>query len=674
MGIQGLLPQLKPIQNPVSLRRYEGQTLGIDGYAWLHRASCSCAYELAMGLPTEKYLKFFIKRFNMLKSFGVTPYLVFDGDSINVKQETNKKRREKRQENREIAMRLWQSGNKRNAMDYFQKCVDVTPEMVKCVIDYCKNNGIKYIVAPFEADPQMVYLEKKGLIQGIIAEDSDLLVFGCRRLVTKLNDFGECIEICRDSFGQLTSKFPIGQLSNEEIRMMVCLSGCDYTNGIPRIGLIKAIKLVMTHRNMDRILMSLQTEGKFSVPENFYDEYRYADYSFQFQRVFCPLSKQIVSLSEIPMGLQSDKILHSCIGKAICRLDGTKRYCLNDEIDHEIHGYLARGDLNPYDFTKRLVNREHKLQLQSKSDMSITYDPSNEQKSRKVLSIDTFFSSVPEIKGQGTSSNKQPVYEDFVEKKYTQLISNRKLGRKSDCNNKVTSKFFTSNQESNSRTAGLNGCNLNSIEQATEKIIISDNESETDLPESELPTQVEAQNTPTEFSLSIASSQSKSTSDGFNSFEVTSQRDEIGNTSEEHEDISELIDLSDNNDVDNSTNLVSGLRNIKTENSIPSLKLENVRRANPHKFDLSISSYEIKKPKTEILKPSRVLKPRNVNQKPSSGIIPNIIGDKHSRDRLKRDVGKQRVLASKAKALQTETSTRKTGNKLLQQYVYNPSK
>ena len=41
----------------------------------------------------------------MLKSFGVTPYLVFDGDSINVKQETNKKRREKRQENREIAMR-----------------------------------------------------------------------------------------------------------------------------------------------------------------------------------------------------------------------------------------------------------------------------------------------------------------------------------------------------------------------------------------------------------------------------------------------------------------------------------------------------------------------------------------------------------------------------------------
>ncbi len=84
MGIQGLLPQLKPIQNPVSLRRYEGEVLAIDGYAWLHRAACSCAYELAMGKPTDKYLQFFIKRFSLLKTFKVEPYLVFDGDAIPV--------------------------------------------------------------------------------------------------------------------------------------------------------------------------------------------------------------------------------------------------------------------------------------------------------------------------------------------------------------------------------------------------------------------------------------------------------------------------------------------------------------------------------------------------------------------------------------------------------------
>ena len=191
MGIQGLHQQLKSIQNPVSLRRYEGQTLGIDGYAWLHRGACSCAYELVMGLPTERYLQFFIKRLALLKSFNVEPYIVFDGDSISVKKETECKRREKRIESRSIAERLWKSGERKNAMDYFQKCVDVTPEMAKCIIDYCKSEGIKYIVAPFEADAEMVYLEKQGLIQGIISEDSDLLIFGCSRLITKLNDYGE---------------------------------------------------------------------------------------------------------------------------------------------------------------------------------------------------------------------------------------------------------------------------------------------------------------------------------------------------------------------------------------------------------------------------------------------------------------------------------------------------
>lgn len=138
MGIQGLLPQLKSIQNPVSLRRYEGEVLAIDGYAWLHRAACSCAYELAMGKPTDKYLQFFIKRFSLMKTFKVEPYLVFDGDAIPVKKSTEFKRRDKRQENKAIAERLWACGEKKNAMDYFQKCVDITPEMAKCIICYCK--------------------------------------------------------------------------------------------------------------------------------------------------------------------------------------------------------------------------------------------------------------------------------------------------------------------------------------------------------------------------------------------------------------------------------------------------------------------------------------------------------------------------------------------------------
>jgi len=42
--------------------------------------------------------------------------------------------------------------------------------------------NIDFVVAPYEADAQLAYLEKIGLIQAIITEDSDLLVFGSKRV------------------------------------------------------------------------------------------------------------------------------------------------------------------------------------------------------------------------------------------------------------------------------------------------------------------------------------------------------------------------------------------------------------------------------------------------------------------------------------------------------------
>lgn len=439
MGIQGLLPQLKPIQQPVTLRRYSGQTLAIDGYAWLHRAAHSCAMELATDQPTTKYLQFFIKRLTMLRStFNITPYLVFDGDSINVKKETDSKRREKRQENKERGLKLWHMGDKKRSLEYFQKCVAITPEMAKCVIEYCKVQKVQYIVAPFEADAQMVYLENHGFAHGIISEDSDLLIFGCRRLITKLNDYGECIEICSDDFNHLPSKFPLCQLNREEIRMMVCLSGCDYTSGIPQVGLLTAMKLVKKFRNMDKILLSIQREGKLKIPQDFTQEYQLANFAFQFQRVFCPKSQRIVTLNVIPETLYNNKLVFQCVGKVISKQHKIKTVVEDDDdIDHDLHRLVSLGELNPYDFHKPLVNREHRLQLVSKSEPILMNNSENEN--NKNNTIDSFFHrkklSTPKMaKNQGIDIQN-------ANNKLGSTVERRKL-YKVDDNLGSTSKFF----------------------------------------------------------------------------------------------------------------------------------------------------------------------------------------------------------------------------------------
>ncbi len=45
-------------------------------------------------------------------------------------------------------------------------------------------------MAPYEADSQLTYLQNEGIVDFVITEDSDLLVFGCEKVLFKLDDAG----------------------------------------------------------------------------------------------------------------------------------------------------------------------------------------------------------------------------------------------------------------------------------------------------------------------------------------------------------------------------------------------------------------------------------------------------------------------------------------------------
>lgn len=42
------------------------------------------------------------------------------------------------------------------------------------------------LTAPYEADAQLAYLSKKNLVDVVITEDSDLLLFGAQKIIFKM--------------------------------------------------------------------------------------------------------------------------------------------------------------------------------------------------------------------------------------------------------------------------------------------------------------------------------------------------------------------------------------------------------------------------------------------------------------------------------------------------------
>ncbi|EHK23538.1 uncharacterized protein TRIVIDRAFT_37141, partial [Trichoderma virens Gv29-8] len=324
----GLLPLLKSIQKPTELKKFNGETLAVDGYGWLHRAAYSCAVELGQGKPTKKFINAALHRVRMLKHFGVTPYMVFDGDFLPSKAATEASRAKKREDKLKLANEYLKAGKPSQAAQEFQKCIDITPEMASALIQQLKKMDIPYVVAPYEADAQLVYLERHGFVDGIISDDSDLLVFGAKRLLTKLDQYGNCIEINRRDFCACR-EISLTGWSDAEFRRMAIMSGCDYLNGLPGVGLKTAYRMLRKTKSPERIVRLLQFEGK-RISENYLTLFYQAELTFLHQWVFCPTKKELVHLTE---------------------LDGThtaeEMPFIGSHVEPEMARKIASGDVNP---------------------------------------------------------------------------------------------------------------------------------------------------------------------------------------------------------------------------------------------------------------------------------------------------------------------------------------
>ncbi|XP_013912309.1 PREDICTED: exonuclease 1 [Thamnophis sirtalis] len=313
MGIQGLLQFIKEAAEPTHVKKYKGQVVAVDTYCWLHKGAYACAEKLAKGEATDQYVVYCMKLVDMLLSFGVKPILVFDGCTLPSKKEVEKTRREKRQTNLLKGKQLLREGKLSEARECFARSINVTHAMACEVIKAARARGIDCLVAPYEADAQLAYLNKAGMVQAIITEDSDLLAFGCKKVFLKIDKFGNGLEIDQARLGMCKQ---LGDVFTEEkFRYMCILSGCDYLPSIHGIGLGKSCKLLKIANNPDIIKiigkMGQYLKMNISVSEEYIQGFIRANNTFLYQLVFDPLRRKLVPLNAYEDDIEPETLVYA---------------------------------------------------------------------------------------------------------------------------------------------------------------------------------------------------------------------------------------------------------------------------------------------------------------------------------------------------------------------------
>ncbi|KAJ3074092.1 hypothetical protein HDU98_012120 [Podochytrium sp. JEL0797] len=336
MGISGLLPLLAPIHKQTHLKDLAGLTVAVDTYVWLHRGAFGCAMDLGLNQPTTAYIRFCMNRVALLKQHKIKPVLVFDGGCLPMKHHTESERRKRRKEAREMAHKELAMGNRGKAMEMFQRCVDITPNMAWELMKVLRKENIDFIVAPYEADAQLVYLEKIRKVDAILTEDSDLLVFGCQRLLVKLEASGNVVEIEAKNFPHVPCMKR--GWSFEKFRKACILSGCDYLPSLKGVGIKKAFEAMNGASSAERLLDQWKKYGHvIKAPpwrENYELEFQEAEWTFQYQRVYDPTKKQLVHLNTPSEDL-------------VGQMDEMSRF-LGRNLEPAIAEGVATGILNPY--------------------------------------------------------------------------------------------------------------------------------------------------------------------------------------------------------------------------------------------------------------------------------------------------------------------------------------
>ncbi|XP_046676244.1 DNA excision repair protein ERCC-5 homolog isoform X3 [Homalodisca vitripennis] len=117
----------------------------------------------------------------------------------------------------------------------------MTDQMYQEAQELLRLFGVPYLVAPMEAEAQCAFMDAAGLTQGTITDDSDIWLFGGRKVYKNFFDQKKFVLEFQDNDIQHYFK-----LERSHLILLALLVGSDYTVGIQGVGPVTALEILAT--------------------------------------------------------------------------------------------------------------------------------------------------------------------------------------------------------------------------------------------------------------------------------------------------------------------------------------------------------------------------------------------------------------------------------------------
>eukprot|EP00347_Sterkiella_histriomuscorum_P019678 403340704 len=335
---------------------------------WLYKGAYSCAYELGLEQQTFGFLSYPIKMLKLVQYYGIKPICVFDGMPLDAKMETEQGRKDSKKTNKDLALRFAREGKVEEAKKHFMRSLQLRSKMIDLLMDVLKVLDIEFIKAPYEADAQIAYLVREGIADIAISEDSDLIAFGCPRLLMKLDFRGICQVFDADDFIQnnkiTDASLKFLQKANRKQFVSICImGGCDYLPSIQKVGLKIAVKFFQKHETIEKVIEAMRANSTYTqnVPFNYVEALLKVQTLFFYQTVFNPRTNKFTSLENIPE--EDQDIDKNFLGK----------YIEENLIDDYVQGHFKKGNQEKRESyghvldLKRLLDDYHANNLSDRS-------------------------------------------------------------------------------------------------------------------------------------------------------------------------------------------------------------------------------------------------------------------------------------------------------------------